>query len=38
MHKNLHFTFDNETYKQTDGVALVGIIMVELKNVMVPRL
>ena len=41
--KNIHFTFDNEIYKQTDGVAmgsplgsvLAGIIMVELEKFMV---
>ena len=44
--KNVHFTFNNDIYKQTDGVAmgsplgpvLAGIIMVELENYMVPRL
>ena len=38
--KNVHFTFNNDIYKQTDGVAmgsplrpvLAGIIMVELEN------
>ena len=44
--KNLHFTFNNDIHKQTDGVAmgsplgpvLLGIIMVELEHYMVPRL
>ena len=44
--KNVHFTFNNNVYKQADGVAmgsplgpvLAGIIMVELENSMVPRL
>ena len=41
--KNVHFTFNNDIYKQTDGVALgspldpvlAGIIMVELENTVV---
>ena len=44
--KNVHFTFNNDLYKQTDGVAmdsplgpvLAGIIMVELENYIVTRL
>ena len=44
--KNVHFTFNNNIYKQTDRVAmgspigpvLADIIMVELENTMVPRL
>ena len=44
--KNVHFTFNNDIYKQTDGVAmgsplgpvLEGIIIVELENTMVPRI
>ena len=44
--KNVHFTFNKETYQQTDGVAmgsplgpvLAGIFMVELENKMVPKL
>ena len=44
--KNVHFTFDNDIYKQTDGVSMssplgpvvAGVIMVELENTMVPRL
>ena len=44
--KNVDFIFNNDIYKQTDGVAmgsplgpvLAGIIMVELENYMVPRL
>ena len=44
--KNVRLTFNNNIFKQTDGVAmgspldpvLAGIIMVELKNTMVPRL
>ena len=43
---NVHFIFNKDIYKQTDGVAissplgpvLAGIIMVELENTMVPRL
>ena len=41
--KNVHFTFNNDIYKQTDGVALgsplgpvlAGIIMAELENTVV---
>ena len=44
--KNVHLTFNNNIYKQTDRVAmgspigpvLADIIMVELENTMVPRL
>ena len=44
--KNVHFTFNKDISKQTDGVAmgsplgpvLAGIIIVELENTMVPRI
>ena len=46
MYKNFYFTFNEEVYKQTDGVALVSLIspvladifMGELKNNIVPVL
>ena len=47
--KNVHFTFDKDIYKQTDGVAtgspldpvladIIMIIMIKLQNIMVPTL
>ena len=44
--KNVHFSFNNEIYQQTDGVAMgsplgpiiAGIFMVELENTLVPSL
>lgn len=44
--KNVHFTFNGETYQQIDGVAMgsplgpviAGIFMVELENTLVPTL
>ena len=44
--KNVHFTFNNDIYQQSDGVAMgsplwpviAGIFMVELERTLLPRL
>ena len=46
MHKNVHFSFNNDIYIQSDGVAMgsplgpviANTFMVELESVLVPKL